>query len=189
MESPKPLTVAEFLAWEARQETDHELIDGTIVAMSNPTRRHARIVRRLRDAIAPALHDDCDLYVGDMTVKIEATVRHNATRPDIVVTCDERDRRPEDDDDIAIRFPKLIVEVLSPTTAATDLGPKAHSYFMIPTLQEYLIVDSRKRFIVLHKRVGDHVIESWPISRIELDSIATVIGVDELYGGIFPKVP
>lgn len=42
MEDPKPLSVAEFLAWEARQSTNHELIDGVIVAMSNPTKAPGR---------------------------------------------------------------------------------------------------------------------------------------------------
>ncbi len=44
MENAKPITIAEFLAWEARQTTHHELIEGVLVAMSTPTKAHGRLV-------------------------------------------------------------------------------------------------------------------------------------------------
>ena len=96
MEVPKPLSIAEFLAWEARQTTSHELIDGVIVAMFNPTKAHGRLVRRLNRVIDAAAGDACDVYLGDMTVSIAGDIRDNAPRPDIAVTCDERDRQPYD---------------------------------------------------------------------------------------------
>lgn len=186
MEDPKPLALDEFLAWESEQEDAHELIDGAIVAMSGPTRRHALLVDRLRDALRGATRrDECDVYAGDMTVAIETTARHNAPRPDVVVTRDERDRRPDDLSEIVIRYPKLVVEVLSPATASVDLGPKVRSYFSIPTMREYLCVDSRERFIVLHRREADAIVESWPIGIVELTSVRASIAVESLYDGLF----
>ena len=184
MEVPKPLGIAEFLAWEARQTTNHELIDGVIVAMSNPTKAHGRLVRRLNRVIDAAVGDACDVYLGDMTVSIAGEVRDNAPRPDIAVTCDERDSQPYDASDATIRWPKLIVEVLSPRTAAQDQGSKLRNYFTIATLEEYLIVDSRSRGVILHRRIGSQVVTSWPDALVRLESIGCEFSLERLYDGL-----
>lgn len=184
MEVPKPLSIAEFFAWEARQTTNHELIDGVIVAMSNPTKAHGRLVRRLNRVIDAAVGEACDVYLGDMTVSIAGPVRDNAPRPDIAVTCDERDRKPYDASDLTIRWPKLIVEVLSPRTAAQDQGAKLRNYFTIATMEEYLIVDSRSRAVTLHRRSGSQVVTSWPDEVVRLESIGCLFRVDQLYEGL-----
>ncbi len=184
MEVPKPLSLVEFLTWEARQTTAHELIDGVIVAMSNPTKAHGRLVRRLNRVIDAAVGDACDVYLGDMTVSIAGDVRDNAPRPDIAVTCDERDRQPYDASDLTIRWPKLIVEVLSPRTAAQDQGAKLRNYFTIASMEEYLIVDSRSRGVILHRRTAGHVMTSWPDDIVRLESIDCEFRVDQLYDGL-----
>ena len=184
MEVPQLLSLADFLVWEARQTTDHELIDGVIVAMSNPTKAHGRLVRRLNRVIDAAVGDACDVYLGDMTVSIAGNVRDSAPRPDIAVTCDERDRQPYDASDLTIRWPKLIVEVLSPRTAAQDHGSKLRNYFTIATMEEYLIVDSRTRGVVLHRRVDGQVVTTWPEELVVLESIGSRVSMERLFGGI-----
>lgn len=186
VEAPKLLSVFDFLAWDAEQEGRFELLDGLIVAMATPSRRHARLIRRLYRTIDRACGERCDVYVGDMTVRIEQMLRHSAPKRDIVVTCDERDRRFEDLGSAAISYPKLVVEVLSPRTAASDLNSKVRSYFAIPTVEEYLCVDSRERFAVLHRRSEtDNVVETWPTSTIELAAIGVELSLDGLYEGLF----
>ncbi len=184
MEGPTPITIAGFLAWEARQKEKHELIDGVIVAMSTPTRAHGRLVRRLNRAIDAAVGDRCDVYVGDMTVSIPWLQPGSAPRPDIVVTSDERDRRPHDERDLTISWPKLIVEVLSPSTADADRGKKMRNYFSIPTVEEYLLVDSLSRSVTLHSRIDGHVITSWPDPFFGLTSIRCDIALQRLYDEI-----
>lgn len=56
--------------------------------------------------------------------------------PDVVVTCDDRDRDPQ-----LVQFPCLIIEVLSPSTEADDRGKKFAAYRQSPTLQEYVLVE------------------------------------------------
>jgi Uma2 family endonuclease len=192
MELPRPITVSEFLSWrETQTDAAYELINGRVVRRSTPTRLHAALVRRLRNKIELALDDDCDIYAGDITVEIENAIYHSAPAPDIAVTCDDRDRRPEDLRSQTIRYPKLVVEVLSQTTAEIDLGTKVYAYFCIPTLVEYLIVDSRKRYVVLHQRKDGAVVQSWPDKHIDLISVFARITVAELYGGLIdsPTVP
>ena len=72
--------------------------------------------------------------------------------PDVMVTCDERDRRAE----LAIEHPKLVVEVLSDSTAAYDRGAKFAAYRKLTDLQEYLIVDIAQRRLELYRRAADH---------------------------------
>lgn len=181
MREPNLVRVDAFLAWEARQSIPHELIDGLIVAMSNPTRAHGRLVRRLNRAIDAACGDACDVYLGDMTVRIAGSERDNAPRPDIVVTYDDRDRHPRDEFDRTICYPKLIAEVLSPRTAAQDLGTKLRSDFSIATMEEYLVVDSRKRSVILHRRVHGSVVTTWPEDVVRLESLHCHVEIDALY--------
>jgi Uma2 family endonuclease len=66
--------------------------------------------------------------------------------PDVSVTCDERDSEalPPSADRLArqfIRYPCLIVEVLSPSTEAVDRGEKFRHYRRLETLREYLLID------------------------------------------------
>ncbi len=57
--------------------------------------------------------------------------------PDVVVSCDERDRSFND---VFIQYPKLIVEVLSDSTEAFDRGDKFADYKTIPDLEEYVLI-------------------------------------------------
>ena len=52
---PRPLTLADFLAWEERQQTKHEFRNGAIFAMAGATDDHGQIVTNLIAAIRPVL--------------------------------------------------------------------------------------------------------------------------------------
>ena len=85
---------------------------------------------------------------------------------------------------LTIRWPKLIVEVLSPRTAAQDQGSKLRNYFTIATMKEYLIVDSRSRGVTLHRRIGSQVVTSWPDALVRLESIGCEFSLERLYDGL-----
>ena len=72
--------------------------------------------------------------------------------PDVMVTCDERDRHA----DLAIERPKLIVEVLSDSTAAYDWGAKFAAYRKLADLSEFLLIDIEHRRLELYRREADH---------------------------------
>ena len=77
----------------------------------------------------------CRAYISDMKLRVETA---NAFfYPDVFVTCDERDHQAK----LFMSHPRLIVEVLSDSTAAFDRGEKFAIYRQIPTLDEYLLVD------------------------------------------------
>jgi Uma2 family endonuclease len=68
--------------------------------------------------------------------------------PDVTVSCDPRDRGTTD----VLQSPRLLVEVLSPSTEARDRGRKLQCYLACPSVEEYLLVDSRSMRIEIYRK-------------------------------------
>ena len=86
------------------------------------------------------------------------------------------------DDDIAAPNPVVVVEVLSPGTAATDTGDKLAGYFRVPSIAHYLIVHPIRRTVIHHRRTGDDIATAIVAARqISLDPPGIVVTVEEFY--------
>ena len=181
---PAQLTLRTFLEWCEREPDDrrYELVDGRPVSLATPTRRHNRLVTALQRRI--------DAHVSSQGCESDASgaMLANGRSPDIVVTCDERDLRETDDyvNERVIWFPRLIVEVLSPSTRDVDLGAKVESYRAIDSVQEYLILDSQTRFARLYRRNEMHpeqlsMLPDRIAGGIDLESIDLWVSLDALY--------
>jgi len=179
----EPMTQAEYLAWELQQEAKHEFVDGfvfplfgdrTVRGFAGGTERHARIAAELLMLIGPAARP-CRSYGSDMRIEMARSTRY----PDLTVTCDERDYT----DGLVIRHPKLVIEVLSETTAREDLGPKLREYQAIDTLEEYLTIDSRKRWAQVSRRIHRVWTRFEPVAAgaLELACVPLAIDLDALY--------
>ena len=68
--------------------------------------------------------------------------------PDVIVTCDPHDRETVQ----AIQSPRLVVEVLSPSTEITDRTWKLKTYRTHPTIEEYVLVDSKSLKIEIYHK-------------------------------------
>ncbi len=181
----EPLTLAEFLTWELQQEDKHEFVDGYIYPLfgdrtkgfAGGTVEHSRLALKLAGIVAPAVLP-CDTHGSDILIQ---TTERRGRYADLLVTCDERDREPGT---TMIRFPKLIVEVLSESTARDDLGLKMREYQALDTLDEYATIDSRKRWAQVSRRAqrGEWTLMA-PVKNgvLELRSVALTIDLDELY--------
>lgn len=133
------MTVAEYLDWEAEQPIKHEYVDGKVYAMTGRTLPHNDIAVNLTSALRTALRGTgCKVRMSD--ARVEISEQGPYFYPDIVVSCHEQDRQAIR----VMRYPKLIVEVLSPSTAGYDHGDKFKFYRRIPTLQEYVLIDAEK---------------------------------------------
>lgn len=73
--------------------------------------------------------------------------------PDLVVSCDQRDRQHE----TFYEFSKLIVEVLSDSTEAIDRGDKFQEYIQILTLEEYILVSTQRMQVECYRRGEDRM--------------------------------
>lgn len=135
----KYMTSQEYLEWEERQDVKYEYVNGKVYAMTGGTIPHNDIAVNLTTALKNHLRGSgCKVSMADAKVGVsEAGPFHY---PDIMVTCDERDRQAIK----FIQYPCLIVEVLSPSTEAYDRGGKFTYYRRIQTLREYVLIDAEK---------------------------------------------
>ena len=125
-----------YLEWEKTQAEKHEYLDGQVFATVGACDAHVttagNIFALLRECLRGGPYR---VYISDMKLRVEAA---NAFfYPDVFVTCDPRDRT----EDTYKRFPLLVVEVLSESTAGYDRGRKFAVYRQVESLQEYAIID------------------------------------------------
>jgi Uma2 family endonuclease len=140
-------TEEEYLRMERISEERHEYYKGEIfrmhgygdlLAMSGAGDNHNEIFSSLFGELASQLKGKkCRPYGPDMRMNIPGNTLY--TYPDITIYC----KSPVDipGGDIATN-PTVIIEILSPSTRNYDMGGKFDLYRDIPTLKEYILVDS-----------------------------------------------
>jgi Uma2 family endonuclease len=172
------MSYEEYLAWESTQEIRHEYFNGEVIAMAGGTRNHNRVSFNFSKILDAALTDrQCEVYIADVKVQVEPSRKY--FYPDVVVTCDQRDRDPQ-----LVMFPCLIIEVLSPSTEAYDQDFKFSQYRQFESLQEYVLVQSEQPIVEVFQRNQDH---QWLFceyglgDRFCLQSLNLEILVDDLY--------
>ncbi|HEX8146127.1 MAG TPA: Uma2 family endonuclease [Pyrinomonadaceae bacterium] len=133
------LTPGEYLAVERQNEYRSEYIDGEMVAMTGASRRHNIIAVNITSSLDRQLADrPCEIYAGDMRVRIASRREYAYTYPDVVVVCGEPQFEDEHLD--TLLNPTVIVEVLSESTERYDRGKKFSFYRAIESLAEYVLV-------------------------------------------------
>lgn len=148
------LTIQEYLKLEALSSERFEYRDGHAVALAVPPGNHGRIATNLLLALAPLVRArGCDVFAGDAKV---VTPSGDHMIPDVVITCDGRDRAVLDArGEAVVRYPWLVAEILSPATAADDTTDKLDAYQSIAELTHYVVIDTRRRAIRLYERIED----------------------------------
>ena len=128
---PYRFTVEEYLAFERASEERHEYLDGVIYAMAGESPDHGRICTNLVATLVPQLRgSDCEVFSKDTKVCCGPYRAHTReglyAYPDLVVVCGAMQFHSQAED--VLVNPKVIVEVLSPSTEAFDRGEKFHRY-------------------------------------------------------------
>ena len=97
----------------------------------------------------------------------------------MTVTCDPRDQGASD----IVRYPRVVVEVLSPSAEVRDRGRKLQCYLACPTIEEYLLVDSREYKMELYRKEQHKWVyySFGPEDEIELASINIHFPVIDAY--------
>lgn len=141
MRTPKEYTFEEYLRREEKSVEKHEFYNGKIIKMPGGTHIHSEISMNVATAIKIALRPisiKFHVYNSDLKIRIEPT--NTGVYPDALVICEEpefwQDRR-----DVIVN-PLLIVEVLSPSTQAYDRLGKFELYKLLPSFQEYVLVNT-----------------------------------------------
>ena len=103
--------------------------------------------------------------------------------PDLIVSCHTEDIKARK----FIQNPKLIVEVLSPSTSGKDREEKFRYYLTIPSLQEYILIDSEKISVERYCRGEGRMWLYYPYTTgdmITLSSIAFEFPIEMLYDSV-----
>tara|TARA_B100001750_G_scaffold119664_1_gene94922 strand:- start:3105 stop:3677 length:573 start_codon:yes stop_codon:yes gene_type:complete len=170
----------EYLRRLAASESKLEFVDGVIYAMTGGTPTHARLAASVTAALHRALAgSDCAVYSSDLAIRVEATNR--TTFADAVVVCGPELASSSDPN--AITNPSIVVEVLSPSTEASDRGEKFRHYQQLPSLREYVLVSQDEPRLEIFRRDGNAwILRSYgPGEHAELESQGVTLPIDELY--------
>lgn len=178
----------EYLAFERASEERHEYIDGEIFAMCGGSGAHSEIGSGFNRVLGTALLSRrCKVYTPHLRIYIPASRRY--VYPDVSVVC----ARPEfkgDKNDILLN-PRVIVEVLSPSTEDYDRDDKFTHYKTIPSLAHYVLASQEKPLVEVFTRQQDG---SWTCvkyeagDKIALPAIECEFEVDQVYANVFDFV-
>jgi Uma2 family endonuclease len=179
---PQKMTAEEYLEWEAKQEFRHEYVDGEIIAMTGGSLPHNDIALNFYRALYPHVRQGgCRVNVSD--AKVQARKNSRYFYPDVVISCHPDDLKSRE----FILHPKVIVEVLSPSTANYDRTKKLKYYRQIPSLQEYVLVDSEEIAVEIFQRGEGKMWLYYEYEAGEIISLASIefeCAIDLLYEGV-----
>jgi Uma2 family endonuclease len=184
----KRYSLNEYLQLEEKSEVRHEFYQGEIYAMAGGTVNHNRLTRRVASLLEnqPALNR-CGVFSENMKVDVPSGAAETyMPYPDVVVTCHPFDLRG---DNLIIRQPRLLIEVLSKSTANHDRGFKWLKYRKIPSLWYYMLVDQYSTTVELFSRIEDtnewiNTVYEELADTIVLPRLSVEINVGAIYDGI-----
>lgn len=146
------ITVDQYFAEVGETEERFELIDGEIWHMAGGSQRHATVIGQVFASLLPKLgRTGCRSLMSDMALQLDEL---NFRYPDIAIYCDPRDIGPEAEDKHRLHHPKVVFEILSPSTAKRDRTIKVAEYKALPSITAIVLVDLASRAIELHERTG-----------------------------------
>ena len=174
-----PLSAAAFLAWDATQTLRHEFVRGEVFAMAGAGEAHVTVSGNVYALLRQHLKGTpCRTFITDMKLRVEAA--DALFYPDVFVTCSATDAA----DPMVKREPVLLVEVLSPATAAFDRGDKFAAYRLLPSLREYLLIDPASRRCDLYRlgAEGFWVLRPFEAGQaVALESVAMTLSAQALW--------
>ena len=176
------ITPEEHERIELETGVKHEWYDGQVFAMAGAAPAHNTIsVNILRELSNQLRGQPCEPWGSDQQVKIPS--RRAVPYPDITVACppfeyDEQHR-------MALLNPRVLIEVLSPSTENYDRDEKFDLYKLIPSLQDYILVASDRRRIQLFTRQENGTwaqrVAAQDNECIEITSISCRLCLDDVY--------
>ena len=172
----------DFLAWDATQTVRHKFVGGEVVAMAGAGEAHVTLALNVAMVLRQHLAGTpCRSFITDMKLRVDEA--DACFGPDVMVSCSARDAG----DPLLEREPVLLVEVLSPATAAFDRGDKFAADRLLATLREYLPVDPRTRRSDLFRlgAEGRWVLHPAALGAgLRLDSVALDLGAEALWAEV-----
>jgi Uma2 family endonuclease len=186
-------TVEEYLRLEQDSPSRHEFDDGEILATAGGSYEHSLIITNVSAALHGAL-DGKPCRVLDSNLRVGVPPARKFVYPDVHVICGPPQFDPRDRTRQTVTNPRVVVEVLSPTTEAYDRGTKFDRYRELPSFEEYVLVAQDSASVQTFFRQPDGTWLFTPFAGIDAVVEIRCLGVDlrlaEVYAGVeFPEQP
>jgi Uma2 family endonuclease len=185
-----PMSVEEYFELDNNTFNGrYEYIDGVARLMAGGSAEHNRIALNVYTALNQEfLSGPCTVFGLEMRTLVgkRANGKEQYYYPDVTISCDVADRRRGNK---LIRSPRVVVEVLSPSTEKLDRGTKLKNYKTVPSIQEIVLIDQFTQAAEVYHRDGEDG-TTWshafygPDQVIELQSVDVFIPMDEVYKGV-----
>ncbi len=176
------MSVEEFLKFEEASPVKHEYINGAIHAMTGASRMHNEVTFNLASALRAHLRGGpCKVYLMDLKLHPQLDSDEIFYYPDVMVDC-----RPGERGDCFLRTPKLVVEVLAPSTQMIDRREKALTYRAVESIEEYVIAAQDEPKLIVHDRATRWSQRVWEgmDAVAELRSIGLTLPLQQIYGDV-----
>ena len=174
------VTADEFLGMEFDTDCRFELDNGVVRMMGGGTLKHSRIQTNVLVALSQKLRgSECEPFGPDMGV---LNHRLSVRYPDVSVFCGRSG--PENDKLKAIDDPKVVVEVMSPSTRTRDIEVKLPEYRAVLSLSAILYIDPEDETTHLEVRndAGEWVVvPNTTDGRIEIPMLDLTLSHDEIF--------
>ncbi len=179
----RTMTLEQFLPWEERQELRFEFDGFGPVGIAGGTAAHAAIQRNLITALANRLRGKpCQVYGSELKIEVVGRIRY----PDAFVVCTPVATRAT-----VVREPLVVFEILSDSTAGTDLITKNAEYQATPSVQRYVVLQQDgAACMVFSHRHGEWATDLLvgPEAVLAMPEIGIEVPLAEIYDGIeFPE--
>ena len=176
-------TSEDYLKFEREADSRHEFLDGEIYAMAGESLSHSRVCVNLAREAGNALKGKpCEALSPNM--KVRTSTASLFSYPDLTIVCGEplfHDTKK----DVLVN-PKVIFEVLSPSTAEYDRTTKFQKYRMgNETLTDYILVSQDKSFVEHFQRQSDNNWNYKSYSELEnvlqIETVECELSLHEIY--------
>jgi Uma2 family endonuclease len=169
----------EFLAFETRSQVRHEFVDGNLFEMPGGTVRHNRITGRLFAKALPVAEAlGFEALMTDVLVRTPSGIGYY---PDFFVV-----DPAEDANGRVKQFPRLIVEVLSPSTEIFDRTEKWRNYQQISTLETYILLSQSepRAEVYARQKDGAWLYTEATTGNLRLACLSLDVPLEALYDGL-----
>jgi Uma2 family endonuclease len=176
-------SLAEYLELEENSSLAFEYIAGRVYAMAEPSQAHEIITTNLRTAIHTHLSGrPCRVHSAARRLLFKCRGNDIAYRPDVWVGCGEK----RNSKGVVIGDARLVIEILSPSTARTDRQEKTVNYREIPSLEECVLIAQKNACVTIYRRAQEWqpVILDSADGVLELRSIGLELPLPRIYEGV-----
>ena len=185
--APRGMTVEQFFAWQEGRAERYELVNGEPLRLTAGAKNvHDDIVVNLVGELREQVRGSgCRPFTGDGSVETRPGQIH---RPDVGVDCG-----PRDPNGTKAALPRLVVEVLSPSTRDFDTFKKLDEYKETDSLEYIALVEPNEPVVFFWRRKARAWVEAQVRgldAQIDMPKIGVRLQMAAIYEGVeFPVRP